>query len=201
MRTLRFEDSSAPTVSGRHYDIKDAEGRVVWCCDTEGSCISRPTRFLPDADAPAPAFTMFARGRVMNLTYYLHLGEEGERFATLTAKGVGFLWRLLDADEREVARLVDPASMKEKLFRDMLSGSPDRYAVVRERSLVARIGRDRRPWPNDRPGLVRRLLRRVLTLSDWTLHPVEDAEPVDERLLAAAMVLLIEHNVRAASAA
>lgn len=199
---IRFEDSANGTVTGRHYDVRGTDNALIYACDTEGHCIKRPTEFMAAPDDAEPTFTMTAKGKIMNMTYFVDEGRDGRRIGTIHGKGVGFAWKVLDAAEDELMRFVDPSSMKEAFVRDILGGSPDRYAVIQGGRVLARIRREPRPEKPGLPGGWRAVVRRILKLHDWTLQPevvVED--PVVRKLLVAGMILLIEHQIRSRASA
>lgn len=199
---LRFEDSSNGTLSGRHYDVRDPSGRVAYRFDTRGQCITHPTAFFGPDDGQTPLFTMRAKGRLMNMTYFVDTGREGPRLGTVHGKGLGFCWKVLDSEDRELVRFLDPTSMKEAMLRTALGGSADTYAVVRTAEgegtrVLARIHRTPRPDPPDAPGGWRAVVRRVFRLHDWTLSPdIEIGNPTTQALLVAGTTLLIEHQIR-----
>ena len=184
----------------RTYEYRDEKGTVQWSCDVFGSCISAPTVFAPQAEGYA-AFTMTAKGKFMNATYFLN-DAGGNRFATITRKGVGFRWKVLAPDDSELIRVVDPASWKEAMVRDVLGGLPDSFAVIENDRFVARVAKEdlveaAKTKPKNKLG---RFLDRVFTSRAMTLR-VEDGQQlsVDARILVAVMTLLQVHDITGAA--
>ena len=144
MRIYRFEQHSEYEGKKRQYQgtflIKGglaSDAPLVYCCDVYGSCIASPTYFRSSPDSKEPVFTMAAKGKVLNNTYYLTEGDEtGARFATITSKGRGFRWKLLDGSEAEVARFIEPSSLTETILRRVLSGVPDAFVVLKDEELI-----------------------------------------------------------------
>ena len=139
-QTSRYDHQGTARHYQRTYEFRDQKGEIQWACDVFGSCISAPTVFEPQTQG-RERFTMTARGKFMNATYYLN-DSNGKRFATITRKGVGFRWKVLGADNSETFRIVDPASWKEAMVRDIFGGLPDGFAVIRNDTFVARISKE-----------------------------------------------------------
>ena len=184
----------------RTYEYRDEQGDIQWNCDVFGSCISAPTVFAPQAEG-CKAFTMTAKGKFMNATYFLD-DAGGSRFATITRKGVGFRWKVLDPGNTELIRAVDPASWKEAMVRDVLGGLPDSFAVIENDRFVARIAKEdlveaAKTKPRNKLG---RFLDKVFASRAMTLR-VEDGQQlsVDARILVAVMTLLQVHDITGAA--
>ena len=199
-QTSRYDHQGKAKQYQRTYEYRDQHGAIQWDCDVFGSCISAPTVFMPrglDRDS----FTMTAKGKFMNATYYLD-DANGKRFAFITRKGVGFRWRVLDTDENEMLRIVDPASWKEAMVRDIFGGLPDGFAVIRNDTFVARIAKEdlvegAATKPKNKLG---RFLDKVFSSRGMTLR-VEDGQgtSLDNRVLIAAMTLLQVHDISGAA--
>ncbi len=181
----------------RTYYFHDADGERHWACDIYGQCISAPTEYLHANDAERN-FRMVAKGKLLNFTYFVedHLGN---RLGTLTRKGVGFRWKILSANDQEIARIVDPASNKEKVLNTLFAALPDGYAVVAGEQLLADIqSQELTPANRTKPkSLVGRLLDKVTFLNKGlTLNVAPAAKgKVDMRLLLAGMTLIQVHDI------
>ncbi len=180
----------------RTYRFYDEAGSLQWECDVFGACLSAPTEFRNDGD-PGQSFRMTAKGKLLNATYFLD-SSEGVRFATISRKGVGFRWKILGADNQEIARIVDPASNKEKVLTTLLAALPEGFAVIVDRQLVARIGKERLSEhmplkPRNRFG---KFIEKLIPPSAFTMtfEPGQEAA-VDPRALIAGMLLLEVHDI------
>ena len=178
------------------YSFFEKNGECYLKCDIYGQCISAPTVYTSNTN-PVNGFTMTARGKMFNATYYLD-DSDGNRFATITRKGIGFRWKILDRDDNEVARVIDPASRKEAFFRDLLAAGPDSYVVISNDRPVAVIQNEQLAENlRTRPGnILGRLLDKTFGQSALTLTvEPEFQNGFDARLLIAAMTLLREHDI------
>ena len=199
-QTSRYDHKDKAKHYQRTYEYVDSNGAVQWNCDVFGSCISAPTVFEPRADG-RDRFTMTAKGKFMNATYFLD-DDGGQRFATITRKGIGFRWKILDSSDNEISRVVDPASWKEAMVRDVFGGLPDGFAVIQQDSLVARIAKedlveDAKTKPKNKLG---KFLDKVFTSRAMTLRIEEEQSPVlDLRALVAVMTLLQVHDITGAA--
>ncbi len=199
-QTSRYDHKDKARHYQRTYEYRDENGDVQWNCDVFGSCISAPTVFAPQSE-DREAFTMRAKGKFMNATYYLE-DAGGDRFATITRKGVGFRWKVLAPDDTELVRAVDPASWKEAVVRDVLGGLPNSFAVIESKQFVARIAKEdlveaAKTKPRNKLG---RFLDKVFASRAMTLR-VEDGQQlsVDTRILVAVMTLLQVHDITGAA--
>lgn len=199
-QTSRYDHQDKAKHYQRTYEYRDDQGRIQWVCDVFGSCISAPTVFTPEAGERV-AFTMTAKGKFMNATYYLD-DESGHRFGTITRKGVGFRWKILDASETEIFRVVDPASWKEAMVRDILGGLPDGFAVIQNDVFVARISKEdlvegARTKPRNKLG---KFLDKVFSSRGMTLRVEQGQQAsLDTRMLVATMTLLQVHDITGAA--
>jgi hypothetical protein len=180
----------------RTYEYRNEQGQIHWTCDVYGQCISAPTVFtgLPDSDN---VFTMTAKGKLLNATYFLH-DRHNAQFAAITRKGFGFRWKLLGADGIEIARIVDPASLKEAFIRELFTALPDSYAVMQGDTLVARIANEKLLEnqilkPRNKVGkfLGKFFTGHALTLRAEAKRPVN----IDSRILLASLTLLQVHDI------
>ncbi len=137
----RFEHADKNKGYERTYYFYDEEGVICWSCDIYGECLKAPTIYISVSD-DNQAFAMIAKGKFLNATYYLE-NKQGLRFATITRKGIGFRWKILDENDREIARVIDSTSRKEAFFRELFSALPDGYAVVLGDKLIATIKSDK----------------------------------------------------------
>jgi hypothetical protein len=178
------------------YTFYDGDGDLYLSCDIYGECIGSPTIYTSPRGEDHE-FVMTAKGKFLNATYYLE-DSVGARFATVTRKGIGFRWKILGTEDQEMARIIDPSSRKEAFFRELLSASPNSYAVVANDDLVAVIRNDQlseniRQKPKN---FVARLLDRAIGQVGLTLR----LEPgyvsrFDTRILVAGMTLLRVHDI------
>ncbi len=199
-QTSRYDHEGKARHYQRTYEFRDQQGAIQWGCDVFGSCISAPTAYAPRAD-DRDSFTMTAKGKLMNFTYYLD-DANGRRFATITRKGIGIRWKALGADNNEMFRIVDPASWKEAMVRDVLGGLPDGFAVIQNDSFVARVAKEdlvegAKTKPGNRLG---ELLDKVFSSRGMTLRIEDGQSPsLDPRMLVAAMTLLQVHDITGAA--
>ena len=200
-QTDRYDHQGKARHYQRTYEYRDRQGEIQWHCDVFGSCISAPTKFIAAA-AGRDNFTMTAKGKFMNATYFLD-DAGGNRFATITRKGVGFRWKALGPDNEEICRAVDPASWKEAVVRDVLGGLPDSFAIIQDGSFVARIAKEdlvegAKTKPRNRLG---KFLDKVFGNRAVTLQ-FEEGRPasLDTRVLISTMTLLDVHDITGASA-
>lgn len=107
----------------RTYEFYDEEEKIRWSCDVYGECIKAPTVYTCATDGNKD-FKMAAKGKFLNATYFLE-DELSSRFATITRKGIGFRWKILGENNQEIARIIDPASKKEALFRELFTAQPN----------------------------------------------------------------------------
>ena len=103
----KYEYQNKPRRYERTYYFYEEEGKVNWSCDVYGQCISAPTAYT-NASQADENFVMTAKGKLLNATYYLEDGS-GKKFASITRKGIGFRWKILGDNDREIARIIDPA--------------------------------------------------------------------------------------------
>ncbi len=199
-QTSRYDHKDKARHYQRTYEYRDEAGDTQWNCDVFSSCISAPTVFSPQADG-CKAFTMTAKGKFMTATYFLD-SADGNRFASITRKGVGFRWKVVAPGDIELIRVVDPASWKEAMVRDVLGGLPDSFAVIENDRFVARIAKEdlvdaAKTKPKNKLG---RFLDKVFTSRAMTLR-VEDGQrsSVDTRILVAIMTLLQVHDITGAA--
>lgn len=139
----------------------------------------------------------------MNATYFLD-DASGNRFSIITLKGVGSRWKILDANDNEVFRVVDPASWKEAMVRDILGGLPDSFAEIQNDTFVARVSKEdlveaARTKPRNKLG---KFLDKVLSSRATTLRIEEGQQPsIDTRMLAAVMTLLQVRDITGTASA
>lgn len=119
------------------YKFYGEGGNLYLTCDIYGECNKGPTVYT-HATGENYSFAMTAKSKLLNATYFLE-DHTGFRFATITRKGFGFRWKILDENNEEIARIIDPASRKEAFFRELFSAHPDSYAVVSNYDLIATI--------------------------------------------------------------
>ena len=199
-QTSRYDHQGKARHYQYTYEYRDQQGAIQWNCDVFGSCISAPTVFVPQANG-RDSFTMTAKGKFMNATYYLD-DANGKRFAIISRKGVGFRWRILGADNNEILRIVDPASWKEAVVRDIFGGLPDGFAVIQNDTFVARIAKEdlvegAKTKPKNRIG---KFLDKVFSSRGITLRAEDDQfRSLDTRVLVAAMTLLQVHDITGAA--
>ena len=187
----KYEYQDKPKRYERTYYFYDEEGKVNWSCEVYGQCISAATVYTGASQA-RENFVMTARGKLLNATYYLE-NESGQRFATITRKGVGFRWKILGKSNREIARIIDPASKKEAFFRALFSALPDGYAIVSGDLLIATISREKLsdnidPQPKN---IVGKLLHKAMPPRGLTLRFEKNQESaLDIRMVLAGLTLL-----------
>ena len=178
------------------YSFHDESGALYLRCDIYGACLKAPTRYVSDSDG-AQNFVMRAKGKFMNATYYLE-DSAGERFATLTRKGMGFRWKVLDNNKQEVARIVDTAAKGEAFLSALFAALPDSYAVISNQELLATISDESLSEANrKKPGnALGRVLDRVFGQSGLTARIEPEAgDKVDTRILVAGITLLRVHDI------
>lgn len=176
------------------YRILDIGGRICSRCDTFGHCISAPTVFLRRSKERPVQFVMEARGRLLNITYDLRATADALPFAVIRGERSGG-WRISSTSGREILRIVDSDRWKKTLTLRSKDSPPDRYAVYRGGTFVARI---RHSVPVGRRSSGRSQRQRILgKRNDWVaaFEPGYGIE-VDRRLLWAVLVLLNEEAGR-----
>ncbi len=199
-QTSRYDHRGKARHYQRTYEYGDQQGATQWNCDVCGSCISAPTVFAPQAHG-RDSFTMTAKGRLMNATYYLD-DATGKRFATITRKGIGFRWKILGTGDNEIFRIVDPASWKEALLRDIFGSLPDSFAVIQNDTFIARVAKEdlveaAKTKPRNKLG---KFLDKVFSSRAMTLRIEDGQSPsLDARVLVAVMTLLQVHDVTGAA--
>ncbi len=199
-QTSRYDHEGKARHYQRTYEYRDQQGATRWNCDVFGSCISAPTVFAPQARG-CDSFTMTAKGKFMNATYYLD-DANGKRFATISRKGVGLRWKILGADDSEIFRIVDPTSWKEAMLRDVFGGLRDGFAVIQNDIFVARVAKEdlvetAKTKPRNKLG---KFLDKVFSSRAMTLRFEDGQSPsLDTRLLVAVMTLLQAHDVTGAA--
>ena len=192
----KYEYQDKPKRYERTYYFYDEEGKVYSSCDVYGQCISAPTVYTTASQADEN-FVMTAKGKLLNATYYLE-DRSGSRFATITRKGVGFRWKILGDNDREIARIIDPASRKEAFFRALFSALPDGYAIVSEDLLIATISKEKLsdnidPQPKN---IVGKLLHRAMPPRGLTLRFEKNQNSaLDIRMVLAGLTLLQVHDI------
>lgn len=194
MNIIRFEKRNEPKGKPKGYSetfyVYGEDNRFQYCCDVFGWGEKAPTRFLNSKEASTADFTMHAKRKFMNNMFYLTKGEDGDRLCTITRKGSGTLWKIIDTGDKELCNFIDPAGFSEVFFRNLLVGSPDRYALMRDKELIGRIRRQPRPNQKEGRGWVK-LINKVLSPIDWILELVpQEHDTMDERFLVAGMILL-----------
>ncbi len=194
MSIIRFEKKNEYEGKPRGYSdtfyIFSGDDQLLCCCDVFGWGEKAPTRFRKSKDASGAEFTLITKRKIASREYYLNEGEDGPRLCTITRKRSGALWAIIDAQEKELCRFIDPAKMKEKFFRTLLTGYPDRYALVREKNLLGRIHKEPRPNQKPKKGWMK-LIDKLLSPMDWVLQLEPGVlDTIDERFLIAGMILL-----------
>jgi hypothetical protein len=199
MTVYRFERSFEPRGVENYsstYRVYREDDSLRCMCDVYGMCIKGPTRFLRDHEAAHAEFRMEAKGKFMNTTYYLREGDKGSLFGSIKRPLTGHGSTLLDTTGRVIGQITDTATWKEAVVRNMLEGLPDKFAVVSDNRLIARIGEELRPQTEE-PNRLKRFFKKLLPKSDWVLRLEPDAESIiDERFLIAGMILLHEYDTR-----
>ncbi len=199
-QTSRYEHQGKVRHYQRTYEYRDQKGTIQWECDVFGSCISAPTVFTPQVH-DRDSFTMTAKGKFMNATYYLD-DANGKRFAIITRKGAGFRWKILCKDDHEILRIVDPASWKEAMVRDIFGGLPDGFAVIQNDTFVARVAKEDlvESAKTKSKNKLGKFLGKVFSSRGMTLRIEDGQSPsLDTRLLVAVMTLLQVHDITGAS--
>ena len=192
----KYEYQNKPRRYERTYYFYDEGGKLYYSCDVYGQCISAPTVYKSTSQA-GKNFIMTAKGKLLNATYYLE-DESDHRFAAITRKGVGFRWKFLDNNDREIARIIDPASKKEAFFRTLFAALPDGYAIVSGDLLVATISKEKlsdniEPQPKN---IVGKLLHKAMPPRGLTLRFEKDRQSaLDLRMVLAGLTLLQVHDI------
>jgi hypothetical protein len=194
----KTDDASILKGSTNSYFIRDRKMDLLGYCQVKGKCITHPTMFRSSPEAGTEWFRMEAKGKFLNMTYFLFEPDGPEPFATITQKGKG-LWRVLDKAGQEHCRFVDCRSMGEKTAEALLGGSPDDYAITSGGDLVlARIRMEPRPDEESgvqEQGFLRRIFKNFTRKSDWIMALEPESAETDRRPLIAGMILLIEHTI------
>jgi hypothetical protein len=180
----------------RSYAYHDEAGRLRWSCDVYGGCITRPTEYRGHHDGDQP-FTMTVRGAVLAVSFRVD-DHAGRVIGTITRKGIGFRWKMLGEHDEELARVVDSAGWKEATARELLSTSPDCYAVLRDATMLATIRNERLAPRMPRPprNALGRFVERFIPPGGLTLRRVAcEGPPPDVRLLVAALTLVQVHDI------
>jgi hypothetical protein len=202
-RCFRFEASVVATSllagESKDYQIKGADGALLFSCRTVGGGTTRPTVLL-DADG-AEVATLAARRRVLNFAYDLFPAGGGAALAAFRMQvRVRRSWRIELPPGTERFSILDAETAARSLMRNALGGSPDVYLVLEGERAVARVEQSARPLPEQAPtgrlGHLRRRLLSALPPQDWTLL-LDDDLPADRTLvLIAATLLLQDHTIR-----
>ncbi len=199
MTSYRFEksfESRGIKNYGCTYYVYREDDSLRCMCDVYGMCIKGPTRFLADDKATSTEFRMVAKGKFMNTTYYLQEGDDGPLLGTIKRPKAGRGGTLLDSHDRVIGRFADTATWKEALVRDMLQGVPEKFVVVLDNRVVARIGEEVQPEIQE-PNRLKRFFKKLLPRSNWVLRLEPDADDViDDRFLIAGMILLQEYDTK-----
>ncbi len=196
----RFEHADKNKGYERTYCFFGEEGALHWSCDVYGECIKAPTVYISTSDG-SQGFVMVAKGKFLNATYYLE-DRQGSRFATITRKGVGFRWKILDGNGQEMARVIDPASRKEAFFRDLFGALPDGYAVVLGEDLIATIKDEKLSDKiQQKPrNIFGKLIEKAFEPKGLTLRlELNHLSTFDIRTLLASMTLLQVHDITGAN--
>ena len=175
----------------RTYNFHDANGEIRWSCDVYGECNSAPTEYV-SFDDEDKKFVMKPKGKLLNSSYFLE-DSAGDRFATITRKGVGFRWKMLGIHDEEITRIVDPSSSGEAFLRELFTALPDSYAVVSEDFLIAKICKEKllETIPKKKRNVLGKYLEKVFEPRGLTLTFENDTKnAIDPRVLVAAMTLL-----------
>ncbi len=192
----RFEHTDKNKGYERTYGFYNEEGALHWSCDVYGECIKAPTVYISTSDG-SQGFKMTAKGKFLNATYCLE-DKQGSRFAAITRKGMGFRWKILGEDDREIARVIDPASRKEAFFRGIFSALPDDYAVVLDEELIATIRTEKLSEKilQKSRNIFGKLVEKVFEPKGLTLR-IEPGylSEFDTRILLAGMTLLQVHDI------
>ena len=80
-----YDHKGKPKRYERTYAFYDDAGQLYTMCDVYGACISASTVYSSTTHA-SMNFTMAAKGKLMNATYFLE-APKGDRLATITRKG------------------------------------------------------------------------------------------------------------------
>jgi hypothetical protein len=200
MNTIQLKSGSDFKDKNKGYEstckFYDGDGDLYLSCDIYGECIRSPTVYTSPRGEDYE-FVMTAKGKFLNATYYLE-DNMGVRFATITRKGIGFRWKILGGKDQEMARIIDPASRKEAFFRELLSTSPDSYAVVVNDDLVAVIKNEQlsekiRQKPRN---FIGRFFDKTIGKAGLTLRlEAGYVACFDTRILVAGMTLLRVHDI------
>ncbi len=180
----------------RTYEFYVETGQLYASCDVYGQCIGAATIYR-SADSENDSFSMKAKGKFLNFTYYLE-DKHGVRFATITRKGIGFRWKILDNKKREIARIIDPASNTEAFFKTLFTALPDSYAILHDKNLIATIQNEKlsKNIPVKPRNLLGKILEKVFIPRGLTLRLENDCQlTLDSRILLAGMTLLHVHDI------
>ncbi len=168
MKAYRFERTFEPrgnkNYSTTYYVYREDES-LRCMCDVYGMCIKGPTRFLQDPQAAHAEFRMDAKGKFLNTTYYLREGDDGSLFGTIKRPKAGRGGTLLDSHNKAIGQLADAATWKEAIVRDMLEGLPEKFVVIADNRLVARISEELRPQAEE-PNRLKRFFKKLLPRSE-----------------------------------
>ncbi len=193
----RYDHQGKAKKYERTYAFYDDHGQLYTMCDVYGACISAPTVYS-SANRESMNFTMAAKGKLMNATYFLE-DPGGARFATITRKGIGFRWKILGQNDQEIARIIDPASRKEAFFRDLMSAQPDSYAVMSNADMIAIVKKeDLHKAIRIKPkNVLGKLMDKVIPQRGLTMRfEPQHTVAVDHRALVAGMTLLEVHDIK-----
>lgn len=105
----------------------------------------------------------------------------------------------MSPDEKEIARVIDPASKKEKVLNEIFAASPDGFAIVSGNRVVAQLQSEELTSENRNQTRNRlgRLLDKIAFLNKGLTLRVdpEFSSAIDIRVLLAAMILLEVHDI------
>ena len=122
----------------------------------------------------------------------------GQGLLPLPEKALVFRWKILGNNDQEIARIIDPSSMKEAFFRTLFTALPDSYALVSGENLIAVIKKEKlsKKIPQKPRNFVGKFLEKVFEPSGLTLRLEPDyLSTFDTRILLAGMTLLEVHDI------
>ncbi len=199
MKRIQIDSKFELNRKGRGYErtyfFYNEEGILYWSCDVYGECIKAPTVYTPVSEE-SQAFKMVAKGKLFNATYYL-VDSQGSRFASITRKGVGFRWKILDENNQEIARIIDPASKKMAFIYTFFSKLPDRYTIISGEEVIATIEDEELLHKiSQKPkNIIGKLFKQVFSRGLTLRILPEFSSKLDTRILLASMTLLQVHDI------
>ena len=171
--------------------VPEGSEKPLFSCDVVGHSAHAEQNFLDSTGRPA--FSMRPNRKIMPTQWFV-IESSGREIGRVDQQIIGKgAWAVFDASGAEIFRIADAETRVDRVGKALLGGSTAKYCIMQSKRVLATMEKEPRE-KTTRKGL-RGVLQAFLTPSDWVVRFSTEAPELDIRLLAVAMVLLIDVTV------